>query len=298
MASNQASRQQDDDADPETPRRGLGLVARLSVAGLVVALAGGAVWFVSRASQPKPGLTAQDIPALQVKAADVAPGSVAPADAVSVGKLAKAKKHKPKPQGGANSDDPLGGWAAALARATDIPARVLWAYGNAELSMRVSFPGCHISWATLAGIGRVESNHGRFAGTAVHPDGTLSRPIIGVPLNGSGAVAMVSDTDGGALDGDNRHDRAVGPMQFIPSTWRTQAADGNGDGKADPEQVDDATLAAAHYLCANSRDMATAQGWWSGVFSYNRSVEYGQKVFGLADEYARQARQTMPGVGK
>ncbi|MGH3624163.1 MAG: lytic transglycosylase domain-containing protein [Sciscionella sp.] len=298
MASNPASQQHDDDADPALPRRGLGLVARLAVAGVVVGLASGAVWFVSRASRPEPGLTAKDIPALQVAAADVAPGSVAPAEAMSVGKLAKAKKHKPKPQGGATRNDPLGGWAAALSRATDIPARVLWAYGNAELSMRASFPGCHISWATLAGIGRVESDHGRFAGTTVNPDGTLSRPIIGVPLNGSGAVATVSDTDGGALDGDRMHDRAVGPMQFIPSTWRTQAADGNGDGKADPEQVDDAALAAAHYLCVSGRDMATAQGWWSGIFSYNRSVEYGKKVFGLADEYARQARQTLPGVGQ
>lgn len=279
-------------------RRGMGVMSRLAVVGVVIAAGGAAVFAVNQASEPEPGLTAKDIPALQVTAADVAPGSAAPMAASAAGEPAKPPKKRPKPQARTGGRTTLSDWAKRLAEASDIPERVLLSYGNAELAMRDSFPGCHISWATLAGIGRVESNHGRFAGTAIRPDGTLSKPIVGVPLNGSGDVATITDTDGGALDGDRAHDRAVGPMQFIPSTWANHAADGNGDGRADPQQVDDAALAAAHYLCEPGRDMASARGWWTGLFSYNRSVEYGQKVFGLADDYAKTAQQAMPGVGQ
>ncbi|KMS77543.1 hypothetical protein ACZ91_64175 [Streptomyces regensis] len=70
------------------------------------------------------------------------------------------------------------------------------------------------------------------------------------------------------------------------------ASDGNGDGNADPQQIDDAALTAARYLCAGGRDMSSAEGWWAGIMSYNNSVEYGQKVFGLADTYAAQAAGT------
>jgi membrane-bound lytic murein transglycosylase B len=110
-----------------------------------------------------------------------------------------------------------------------------------------------------------------------------------VPLDGSAGVRSIPDTDGGMLDGNPQLDHAVGPMQFIPGTWRKWATDGNLDGRADPQQVDDAALSAARYLCAGGRDLATAAGWWAAVFSYNNSVPYGQKVFGLADTYARTA---------
>jgi membrane-bound lytic murein transglycosylase B len=79
-------------------------------------------------------------------------------------------------------------------------------------------------------------------------------------------------------------------MQFIPSTWRKWASDGNGDGLGDPQQIDDAALAAARYLCAGGRDMASPAGWWAGILSYNNSTEYAQKVFGLADGYAKAAQ--------
>ena len=121
-------------------------------------------------------------------------------------------------------------------------------------------------------------------------DGRPSKPIVGVPLDGSGGVQAIGDTDGGRIDGDPAVDRAVGPMQFIPSTWRKWASDGNGDGLGDPQQIDDAALAAARYLCAGGRDMASASGWWAGILSYNNSTEYAQKVFGLADGYAKGAQ--------
>jgi membrane-bound lytic murein transglycosylase B len=143
---------------------------------------------------------------------------------------------------------------------------------------------------SLAG-GRIESNHGQYGGaTTLGADGRPSKPIIGAPLDGSPGVKAIGDTGRGRIDGDPTTDRAVGPMQFIPSTWSRWASDGNGDGAGDPQQIDDAALAAGRCLCANWRDMASAAGWWAGILSYNNSTEYAQKVFGLADGYAKAAQ--------
>jgi membrane-bound lytic murein transglycosylase B len=259
----------------------------------VLAAGAGGTWLLVPASTPEQGLAAQDIPALQVVAVDVQPGTATPQNVALTEKVAPTESQQPgpQPQAGTARVNPLSAWADRVASHTDIPARALLAYGNAELVLRSIQPGCHMSWATLAGIGRVESDHGRFGGAVLQADGLPSKPITGVPLDGTGSVAAIADTDGGAIDGDPRLDRAVGPMQFIPSTWRKWASDANGDGKGNVQQIDDAALGAARYLCAGGRDMGTAAGWWSGVMSYNNSVEYGQKVFGLAQGYAKDANQ-------
>lgn len=252
------------------------------VAVLGVAVA--AVWGLYQASAVEPSPTTLRIPALSVQAADVSPGSVSPLSAT----LSPASQQRTRPSGGASTQGgSLKSWAVQTASVTGVPARALLAYGRAEIAMRQDFPACRLSWATLAGIGRVESDHGRYGGAVLRANGLPSEPIIGVPLDGSAGNKSISDTDNGVLDGDPKMDRAVGPMQFIPTTWASYAADGNGDGVANPQQIDDATLAAARYLCAGGRDMATAEGWWAGLWSYNQSVEYGQMVFGLADHYAR-----------
>ncbi|HEY0639329.1 MAG TPA: lytic murein transglycosylase, partial [Pseudonocardiaceae bacterium] len=179
--------------------------------------------------------------------------------------------------------------ADRTAPALAVPSRALRAYGAADLTLRAEAPRCQVSWATLAGIGRIESDHGRYGGATVRDDGRPSRAIIGIPLDGSPGLATIRDTDGGELDGDATFDRAVGPMQFIPGTWARWGADGDGDGRADPQDLDDAALAAGRYLCADGRNLASPGGWWAGVLSYNNSVEYGQKVFGVADTYARRS---------
>lgn len=220
------------------------------------------------------------------------PGSIVPVSAVAAGGAGEGTAPPAdRPPGG----DPLDEWAKKVSRTTGIPARALHAYGNAELALRSAEPGCRISWATLAGIGRIESDHGQYGGAVLGADGRPSKPIIGVPLDGSSGVRAISDTDGGRFDGDPVADRAVGPMQFIPGTWRKWASDGNGDGLGDPQQIDDAALAAARYLCTGGRDMATPAGWWSGILSYNNSTEYAQKVFGLADGYAKGAQKAQAG---
>ncbi|TCP47920.1 membrane-bound lytic murein transglycosylase B [Tamaricihabitans halophyticus] len=267
-----------------TKSRFAGPLGRLSIAGVVLAVAGAAVWYFGELATPDDGPAASEIPALQVDPAPVRPGTDVPV-------YTDVAEEQPEPQAGGASDDPLAVWAAEAADATGVPSRALWAYANAELAVRAEQPQCRLSWATLAGIGRIESDHGRYGGTRLGADGRPEKPIIGVPLDGSPGVRAIADTDGGALDGDPRYDRAVGPMQFIPTTWATWATDGNGDGRADPHQIDDAAAAAARYLCADGRDMSSAEGWWAGLMSYNRSVEYGQKVFGLADSYARAVDQ-------
>ena len=114
---------------------------------------------------------------------------------------------------------------------------------------RFERPECGLRWTGLAGIGKVESGHGTYGGSRLSATGDTSQPIIGIPLDGSAGTAAIGDTDGGELDGDPTTDRAVGPMQFIPGSWRSLGRDGNGDGRADPSNIYDAALAAAGLLC-------------------------------------------------
>ncbi|MEU6592261.1 lytic murein transglycosylase [Streptomyces sp. NPDC046881] len=152
-----------------------------------------------------------------------------------------------------------------------LPASVFDAYRRAEAELARTTPGCRLRWQLLAAIGQVESGQAR--GGRVTSDGTTVSPILGPRLTG-GAFAVVPDTDGGAYDGDTEYDRAVGPMQFIPSTWARWGADGNGDGRADPDNVYDAALAAGRYLCAGGRDLSDPAELDRAILGYNHSEAY------------------------
>ena len=175
-------------------------------------------------------------------------------------------------------------WLDEVSAATGVPRRALEAYASATLTLQRERAKCSLGWNTLAAIGRIESGHGSFGGAVLAADGSTYPRIIGPALDGKG-FASIPDSDGGALDGDSRWDRAVGPMQFIPSTWRSYGADGNGDGVKDPHNLDDAALAAGRYLCA-SGGMDSAGGWRSAVIGYNRSEQYLADVARQANEYA------------
>lgn len=176
-------------------------------------------------------------------------------------------------------------WLTDAAAQTGIPSRALRAYVAAAASANGSSPACGIGWNTLAAIGSVESGHGTHGGGSLDMDGQAGGAIVGPSLDGEG-FAAIPDTDGGALDGDARWDRAVGPMQFIPSTWRLVGRDGNGDGKADPFNIDDAAVSAATYLCLHGRDLRTSQGWTQAIYSYNQSDAYIRRVKDKAVTYA------------
>lgn len=165
-----------------------------------------------------------------------------------------------------------------------IPGVVLRAYWDAATQMGTSNARCGVSWPVLAAIGRIESGHAR--GGRVDANGTTLSPILGPQLNGGPGIAAISDSDDGRLDFDTTWDRAVGPMQFIPTTWARYAADGNSDGNANPHNVFDATLAAARYLCAGGGDLRDPVALAGAIFRYNHSESYVRTVLAWASAYA------------
>ncbi|MET0998695.1 MAG: lytic murein transglycosylase [Marmoricola sp.] len=166
--------------------------------------------------------------------------------------------------GVANAAEPVGDHAGKA-----LPSDVLAAY---TLAIAVAPPGCHLTLPLLAAIGQVES--GNLAGHTVDAKNRVTPAIIGPVLNGKGRVRAVADTDGGQWDGNKRWDRALGPFQFIPSSWRVAGVDMDADGVRDPQNIYDAAGAAMVYLCAGGRDLATAAGLRQGVLSYNHSASY------------------------
>jgi hypothetical protein len=178
-----------------------------------------------------------------------------------------------------------------------IPSVAVDAYVRAAARLAAEDPSCGIRWTLLAAIGRVESNHGRFGGAMLRDDGYSTKPIRGIPLDGRPNVALIQDTDDGALDGDTAYDRAVGAMQFIPSTWRYVGVDGNGDGRLDPDNLFDAAYGAARYLCAGDADLRNADARAQAVRSYNNADEYVRVVLNLADMYETGAVERLPAIG-
>ena len=136
----------------------------------------------------------------------------------------------------------------------DIPRSYLRLYQRAGES--------GIDWAVLAGIGKVETNHGR-----------LHAPGVTGGVNAFGCCG--------------------GPMQFWiapphPNTWDSYGVDGNHDGTTDPHDPADAIPAAANYLRASGApgDYRTA------VFAYNHASWYVDEVLGYAERYRGPLRGT------
>ncbi|MGW3958353.1 lytic transglycosylase domain-containing protein [Amycolatopsis sp. NPDC005003] len=173
--------------------------------------------------------------------------------------------------------------SAGISGSLGIPGSMLKAYKNAADILAKEQPNCHLDWALIASIGRIESNHAR--GGYVNANGDTLEPILGPVLNGAGAFAAIPDTDGGKYDGDTVWDRAVGPTQFIPGTWKGYASDGNGDGVSNPNNIYDETLATARYLCSGGLDLSTDAGQRIAVRRYNNSQSYVDTVLAWAAAY-------------
>jgi membrane-bound lytic murein transglycosylase B len=250
-----------------TPAFGVVMIACLVFAGVVGA-----------AAPPFPGPSTLRDAAITPVAA-VVPASTDPTGPLVIAvqhpktgfHIAEAMASAPPPMGIVNSPGALG-----------IPTMALAAYRNAERMMASADPGCGISWNLLAGIGRIESMHANGGATDAH--GTAVRPIYGPALDGTlpGNEVVVQSSGGGNVT----YARAMGPMQFLPGTWAHYAADGDGDGMADPQNLYDATLAAARYLCAGGLNLRDQSQVMAAILRYNNSMPYAQNVLGWAAAYA------------
>lgn len=258
---------------PGRPRTaaGCGCGAALAVVMAIVLIIALLMWLFSILDAPLS--TKQRVPV---------PADVPPAAAISPPLI---DVHAP-----GRTADLLADWAAPIAESIDISPQAVRAYGNAELIAREAWPECNLHWNTLAGVGWVETRHGTYTGkiavgARLDEGGRATPPIIGPALDGDG-FAHVPDTDGGEFDDDAEFDRAVGPMQFIPESWGRYGRDANGDGYVDPQQIDDAALGAANLLCADGRDLSTAEDWQAAILGYNHSNDYLIRVRDAAANYA------------
>ena len=183
---------------------------------------------------------------------------------------------------------------AAHTSVGDIPAAALAAYQRAESIIGVADARCHLSWQLVAAIGRVESDHGRSTGSSASPRGVSRPAIIGPALDGADGTARVRDTDGGELDGDQDFDHAVGPMQLLPSIWAVAGVDADGDGTRNPQDVDDAALAVAVYLCSGTDNLRTPAGLRAAMLTYNDSDAYVESVLSIMEDYLAGDEMTTP----
>ncbi|TQL66810.1 transglycosylase protein with SLT domain [Nocardioides albertanoniae] len=252
-----------------TPRAGL----VIKVAALPVAAATAAWTIHAIQDSPSPAASADvdRVPVVEVPRQELLPP-------VSVSAIKPAAKVVPT-----LAARPAG--FAAEAAAGLIPEPALAAYQRSASVLADADKGCGLDWSLVAAIGRVESDHGRAGGNQLSAAGVATPGIYGVPLTGAAGTTRITDTDGGTYDRDTTYDRAVGPMQFIPSTWSEVGVDADSDGRRDPQDVDDAALAAAVYLCSGSADLSTDAGRREAVLRYNHSDAYVATVLKIADGY-------------
>lgn len=195
---------------------------------------------------------------------------------------------------GTGDDDGL----AESGTSADIPARMLTAYKKAARLIGHEVPKCRgMAWPVLAGIAKVESNHA--SGRSIAQSGDITPRIYGVLLNGSGVggnTSVFADTDGGKWDGTAQGERAVGPFQFLPSTWNGAGRDANKDGQRNPHNADDAALGAAVYLCGRGRNLTKTSQLRAAILQYNHSTEYVNNVSNWIKQYRAAANNSTKGV--
>jgi membrane-bound lytic murein transglycosylase B len=169
-----------------------------------------------------------------------------------------------------------------------IPAVAYDAYRAASRLAPTVAPACEVHWTVVAGIAQVESRHGQLDGEhALDPDGDVVPSIRGRALDGTSGTEPIFDTDDGELDGDRDWDRAMGPLQFIPTTWQEIGRDGNDDGRIDPDNLYDAALTAVAHLCEREPgDYDDRRELRRALLAYNASGRYADDVLAWIGRYA------------
>ena len=171
---------------------------------------------------------------------------------------------------------------------SDIPLLFADAYRRGAAAADAATPVCQLPWPVLAGIGKIESNQGRDEGAHLTVGGNVTPPILGPALDGTNGTQLVPASDNGLYTGDPKFEHAVGPLQFLPSTWIKLGMDGNNDGVADPNNIYDAALTAATYLCraAPTGGLVNDDALKPALFTYNHSDQYVAAVLGWYHLYA------------
>ncbi len=185
------------------------------------------------------------------------------------------------------------GAAAFLATSTggpaltysDIPQVALSAYQRASTVIDLADERCHLDWQLLAALGKVASDHGRVDGGALDDEGVARPAVLGPRLTGRDGTRRVADTDAGQVDGLLAVDRVVGPMMVLPSTWSVVAVDGDSDGRRDPQDLDDAALGVAVFLCAGPGDLRKPERALEQVGRYHPGAPYARAVMQVRADY-------------
>jgi Transglycosylase SLT domain len=175
-----------------------------------------------------------------------------------------------------------GGWSSSAI--AEIPAAPMAAYEVAPEG-----GPCPVAPASVAAVYAIESGHGTYGGATVDERGDVRPVIRGPRLDGSNGHRYVPDTDDGRLDGDELLDRAMGPGQFIPTTWAQVGTDGNGDGVADPDNLADAAAATVVLLCEYGYDITDADARRAAFGRYHGSGSggaYASEALELEAHYA------------
>lgn len=168
----------------------------------------------------------------------------------------------------------------------DIPPELLDHYRSAARTCE------GLPWTVVAGIGKVETDHGRVFGSSLAPlTGDVHTPLIFGPwLDGSlpgTRVITISERSPWHSNAMGNIDRALGPMQFLTDTFRAFGVDGNGDGRADPHNAFDAISSAVAYLCPDGVVVGEegTDGVTEAILRYNHSDDYVAKVLDFAGQY-------------
>lgn len=181
------------------------------------------------------------------------------------------------------------GWGAGADRIDDLPDAAVVAYQRSAAVMHEASPGSRLHWTLLAAVGRVLTDHGLRGGHRVDDRGNVRPGIVGKPLLARGGK-RVGDTEAGLLDQDRRFDRPVGPMLLTPADWTVVGVDGDADGKRNPQDLDDASLALAVLLCSLGEDLRTTKGKRAALRRINDAPDFGRAVLDVDVAYRRQLR--------
>jgi cell wall-associated NlpC family hydrolase len=162
-------------------------------------------------------------------------------------------------------------WVDDVADWLDIPRRAMYAYATATVTLAEERPDCHLSWVTLAGVGRTTTDHGRVEGGHVTDTGAMSEPLDTVEVRDF-ADEVISEPG------------AAGPLQLPPSVWDRFKASPR-DEEPDIQNIDDAALTAGRALCDGGRDLSDGDDWLAGVAVVQDHPLFLHRVLATANVY-------------